>query len=66
MNTTDPADIHALPYGCGLAIGLLLILGLPAAPKPTPEDPSTNRPRISRRLADSPARVEPPRVILSV
>ena len=29
MKTTDPTDIAPLSYGCGLTLGLLLILGLP-------------------------------------
>jgi len=30
MNTHDPSDIAPLSYGAGLALGLMLILGLPA------------------------------------
>ncbi len=33
MNTDDPADISALSYGTGLALGLFLILGLPSEPR---------------------------------
>ncbi len=33
MNTDNPSDFSALSYGTGLALGLLLILGLPAEPR---------------------------------
>ncbi len=33
MNTDHPADIAPLSFGPGLAIGLLLILGLPSEPR---------------------------------
>lgn len=32
MNTDHPADIAPLSFGPGLALGLLLILGLPSEP----------------------------------
>jgi hypothetical protein len=39
MNTHDPSDIAPLSYGAGLALGLMLILGLPAEEKQS--QPST-------------------------
>lgn len=63
MNTHDPADMAPLSYGCGLALGLMLILGLPAekptlrvTPLPTPRD-KVPLPTSSRLATDSP-RVE--------
>lgn len=49
MNTDHPADIAPLSFGPGLALGLLLILGLPSDPTrgrtvtsaPTAADDST-------------------------
>lgn len=40
MNTTDPSDYAPLHYGPGLALGLMLLLGLPGEPhKPRPKQP---------------------------
>lgn len=33
MNTDHPADLAPLSYGSGLALGLMLILGLPSEPR---------------------------------
>lgn len=34
MNFESPADLSPLSYGTGLALGLALLIGLPAAPAP--------------------------------
>lgn len=37
MHSADPADLSPLSFGAGLALGLMLIIGLPrAAPPATP------------------------------
>lgn len=42
MNTEHPEDLAPLHYGCGLAIGLMLILGLPRQrPTDVPAKPKT-------------------------
>jgi hypothetical protein len=55
MNTDHAADISVLPYGSGLAIALLLIIGLPREPRSgsavaNPHAPRLNLP-VSSRLA---------------
>lgn len=47
MDSTHPADLSPLAYGTGLALGLLLILGLPRDPAATRRE----RPAVSRREA---------------
>ncbi|ACB73851.1 hypothetical protein [Opitutus terrae] len=34
MDSTEPADLSPLSFGAGLALGLMLILGLPRAAAP--------------------------------
>ncbi|HWA87380.1 MAG TPA: hypothetical protein VG710_14225 [Opitutus sp.] len=51
MNTTDPSDYAPLHAGPGLAIGLMLILGLRGAPR---------KPRPKRRRPDGDAAWLPP------
>lgn len=41
VNTTDPSDYAPLHPGPGLALGLMLLLGLPSAPhEPRPKSPN--------------------------
>ncbi len=40
MNLDSPADLSPLSYGCGLTLGLALLIGLPAAPPSTPTNPN--------------------------
>lgn len=46
MHSTDPADLSPLSFGTGLALGLMLVIGLPRA------DPVT----AARGQIDRPAR----------
>jgi hypothetical protein len=44
MNSHDPTEIAPLSFGPGLALGLMLIIGLPAEPKaPRPNEPARAR-----------------------
>lgn len=65
MNTHDPSDIAPLSYGAGLALGLMLILGLPAEKKTSqPSAAPVRKGSTGCRLAEEKAKMTPPREAL--
>jgi hypothetical protein len=63
MNTHDPSDIAPLSYGAGLALGLMLIIGLPAEKKRASASTTTpTRERTDSRLAQANTSIQSPSI----